>query len=331
MGVQIKGGKRTPVKCYSKEYSSIKEWLRDFGISDTDTASYSYACSKIKAGNIPEDIIETILSKYDNSRKDADVQNEKATKPIENKPSHSSKNTKSTYDIKNNNPIYFNINTVDDVLKELKHMNNIKHINLIDFENVCSKTDVLKHHMNKENTINIFFYNACKFSNKFYGIIRYTNNINLQVLILDSYDQLVDHLIGYYLGALSAHFPEKSFTIISQDNAIANLINSLNKANINMAPITNTNIINQKDYNFSLAEYVVSNKYLASKDCINKDEFAKEFEGFYKTKMGRKMIINAISDLSKLRIVYEVNSGKGEKLYKFDINAAKRIVENRVS
>lgn len=307
------------VKCYGKTYKSMKELARDFGIKDSDTTTYIKLTQLIKKGISPEDAIEKILNSITTSK---NTNLEDTTNNVSNK--IIAKDDEKEY-IKNNNPIYFNINNHLQLIEELKKMNNVHNINIIDFENMRDDLDILKKYIDNEDTINIFFYNACIYSNKFFKIIKYTNNINLQVLTYEVENQLVDHLLVFYLGALMGAFPDKHFTVISKDFGFYPFVNSISRGNIDIVPGT---YINDKEerYKYSLCNYIVNNNYLKIRDCVIREEFKCIFDKWYDDRpITSNMIDDIINKLIQYQLLFEVIQ-YDKVMYKFDINAAERIV-----
>lgn len=175
-------------------------------------------------------------------------------------------------------PTHIVVNNPKVIVDELRHM-NIDHINLIDFENMIEYTEVINGYINKKNTLNIFFYHASIYSNNFFTVVRGCDNINLQVLIYKAKNELVDHLITYYLGALSTAYPEKRYNILSKDHVYYPFIESL--GNPNIRGIGLNYISTKKDrYKYALCKYIINNKTLSHRNCIKDSEFEFLFKGF---------------------------------------------------
>ena len=199
-------------------------------------------------------------------------------------------------------PLYFDITDPFQIIHELKKMSNVTTINLIDFENVKKDKKLLDEHINNDNTLNIFFYNAIHHSNEFFSTIKGCTNINLQVQIFECANQLVDHLITYYLGAIRAAYPDMKFNIISRDTGFYGFIGFLNTKNIKGVGI---NYIDDKElrYKFSLCKYIITNNILLHRNCIATHELKKFFNNFYPNGMSNKDEVDLLESLIKFEMV----------------------------
>lgn len=177
------------------------------------------------------------------------------------------------------NLIVYNLN---DALMILNNHPNSK-INLIDFENICGDKEKLKlvdHGINDCNCVNIFFFNACIYSNQYYSTIKNSSSINVQVITMDVEDQLVDHMITYYLGAFLALHPKNTYNIISTDHGYSAFVNNLNMQNINMIGVGEFIANKEKRYRFSLANYCVKNKYMKNGVCLTRRDLHEVLKDF---------------------------------------------------
>lgn len=219
-----------------------------------------------------------------------------------------------------NRPIYFSVNDPKELIEEISKM-NISTINLIDFENMNSSKVLSKEIINKDNTLNIFFYNACIYSNNFFKVIKHCTNINIQVHVYEHCSQLVDHLIVYYLGALYSNFSDKKFNIISKDIGFYGFINSLYNSNINGIGI---NYIEDKElrFKYSLCKYIATNKIFEHRNLISMTEFPKIFESFYNRKISNEKTLKLINTLVHFEIAETTKRG-GFIWVKFDMDAIK--------
>ena len=223
-------------------------------------------------------------------------------------------------------PVYIDITSPRQLIDELEKEHNIKVINLIDFENVGWDKDLLYKYINNENTLNIFFYNALHHSNEFFNVIKGSTNINLQVQTFESANQLADHLITYYLGAVRANFPDMKFNIISRDTGFYGFISSLCTDKVKGVGI---NYIDDKELRFKycLCKYIIDNNLFISRNCIAVRELEKFFSKFYnRTKMNQTDIENLYNTIIKFDIGEEVMRGTF-KWIKFKMENVKEFVD----
>lgn len=148
--------------------------------------------------------------------------------------------------------LYFLIDTI----KKYKP----KTINLIDFENVNS-AEFLEKYTNNDNNFNVFFYNACIYSNKFYKLVKDSPAINFQVLTYMVSDQLVDKILLYYLGAL--HNLNININIVARDKGYRDFLEFINTKNISVDWLK---VENNKELRVvrSLCNYLAHSPYIKS-------------------------------------------------------------------
>lgn len=223
-------------------------------------------------------------------------------------------------------PVYIDITSPKQLIDELEKEHNIKVINLIDFENVGRDKKLLKEYINNEGTLNIFFYNALHHSNEFFNIIKGSTNINLQVQTFECANQLVDHLITYYLGAIRANFPDMRFNIISKDTGFYGFISSLCTDKVKGVGI---NYIEDKELRFKycLCKYIIDNNLFVSRNCIAYREIENFFSDFNnRDKMTQADVENLFESIIKFDIGEEFMKGTFRWI-KFRMENIKEFVE----
>lgn len=331
-------GRCKPETCYGKEYESRKALADDFGIEGN---KYNQFCSLLNNGLTTEDAVELTVDSNHNKaigllKKGFTVETvvnyfkngetlEMSPKTITCEPEDIIESEQAEEDYEDtdesyNNPVFFNVQSPSQIIDELKHM-NVDTINLIDFENVSAKSEDIKPIINKENAVNVFFYNACNFSNHFFKEIRNIKNINLQVLTYKAAPQLIDHMIVFYLGALHNVLPDKKYNIITRDTGYCHFVESMNKNNINVVGVKRFK--NAEDrFKYSLLKYLMNNNRLNNRNCIVKFEFPEILNGFYKNKPDDVEVDRIIEKLCS----YGVLSINKHGHYKFDMEAIKAFV-----
>lgn len=303
-----------------KEYKSKLEFARENGISYN---RLMYYINKKKL-SFEEAATNVLLQKMYNEEQN-DVLEEKEEVIVKEVPK------KSVPSSVLSKPMYFDISSPVQIITELEKLTHISTINLIDFENVKKDKTLLKEYINRENTLNVFFYNALHHSNDFFKTIKESININLQVQIFEALDQLVDHLIIYYLGAIKALYPDINFNIISKDSAFYGFINTIKDPKIKGIGLR---YIEDKElrYKFSLCKYIMDNKILSHRNYITKNEIEKIFSNFYKN--CKKFISDEdIDDLVNSLVKFEMAkpyTEKGFKWLKFDMVHIKEFYEENV-
>lgn len=194
--------------------------------------------------------------------------------------------------------------TIDDLINSIDKYDP-KSINLIDFENI-NTSEALNKYINGEN-FNIFFYNACLYSNNFYKIIRNSPAINFQILTYNTGDQLVDKIIIYYLGILSKF--NKKLNIVSRDAGYNAILKNINNKNISIDNIEN------KEVGFvrMLCSYLLKNRYvIKDKKYYNRADLKSIIENWYNNKDDRYLtdsnldsIILQLHNFNCLRVVHK--------------------------
>ena len=324
------------------QYSNCKDFADKNGIR-YDRLMYFINKKKLP---FDEAAMTVLVEKLDSEKKDSNIDNQSKIsdnkddtevvlivneKPMEESKSKAVKNEVTNSTSSNTSsvwakPIYFDITSPMQIISELHKLPNIKTINLIDFENVRKERSLLDKYINKENTLNVFFYNAMYHSNDFFSTIKGSTNINLQVQIFECADQLVDHLITYYLGAIRANFPNMKFNIISKDSGFYGFIGSLCSANVKGIGIK---YIEDKElrYKFSLCKYIMENTLFNHRDCIASHELGKLFANFYGKFLTNEDIEDLINSLVKFDMVSITNKGTFKWL-KFNMSNIKEFYEN---
>lgn len=227
---------------------------------------------------------------------------------------------------KSSNCIYNNkiIHDIDELITEIKKLSNINKINLIDYENVCDNKLLIDNHLAEAGQINIFFFNACICSNNYYGLLKKNESINLQIVSLEAANQLVDHMLVFYLGALIGHFPTNNYTIFSKDSGYRAFISNLNYPNIKIANIDKPI---KKQYKYSLAKYILENPDIVESKYFTKNEFRSLFTKFYNgKKFNSRSLGSLINELIKFEFIDMRDLGK-DKYYRFCFKRISEYVE----
>lgn len=297
-------------KVYSKEYNSLKAIAREFNVP------YSTLYGTMKRTNTDAEEALNIIEKK------IDVDN---TKLI-------NKNFKS--EEISCNSILTQQNIINNNLKFMDNMNSLFtlidtlgegiSINLIDYENL-SKSIYLKPYITENNNgLNIFFYNACIYSNNYYKFIRNIPNINnYQVLTYTVKDQLIDNLIVYYLGILSGKYPNNKYTIVSNDSGYSRFIETLDSQNIKTYSPDYAIQSAEARFNYSLCKYLNS-KDIKNNTCYKLDDLKHLLNGFVKNKSNVLDIIKSAEKLELLDMIelehityYSFNLNKIKELLKY--------------
>ena len=349
-----------PETCYGKTYNSHKELTRDFGIDD---ARYNQYCALRNAGMTPENAIEitvdghhnkaiallkkgftveTVVNYFKNGEKvtesikvltvDSEPKNDGNEElAVEDKDELVFETEDDDEDVvvpdefdKISSPIHYDVKTPMQLIEELRKL-KFSRINLIDFENISGKMD-LSDYINEENTINIFFFNACKYATEFIVAIRGTRNINLKVLTYRCGYNLIDHMITYYLGAIYSEFPDKEYCIISMDRGFYSFVTSLGHEN---EMVYGTKVLkNPRDrYKYSLYKYLLNDNILKNRKCVIRRDLFAIFDNFCKNKKLDDAEINRmVKDLSEKFKVMKVIHKKGLDYYEFDMDKIRKFV-----
>lgn len=193
--------------------------------------------------------------------------------------------------------------TIDDLIDVINKYDP-ESINLIDFENI-NTSEALNKYINGEN-FNIFFYNACLYSNNFYKIIKNSPAINFQILTYNAGDQLVDKIIIYYLGILSKF--DKKLNIVSRDAGYSTFLENINNKSISIDNIEN------KEVGFvrMLCSYLLKNRYVKDKKYYTRADLKSIIENWYNNKDDRYLtdsnldsIILQLHNFNCLRVAHK--------------------------
>lgn len=221
-----------------------------------------------------------------------------------------------------------------------------KNINLIDFENLYDYPDSIKSLLETPGNLNIFYYNACIYASGFYKFTRGSKSTNIPIMTFEVEDELVDKVILFTLGLMSATYPEKDFTIISRDKGYLNFSNILpNVKYIN--PVTdetkkqefklnNTNSNPKYNHNgeerflYSVCRYLCDHEYqISSISPYTKSQLKYTFGEFFsqKNKIITDLDLDRIIDLLLEYDLARMSSKNGKQYYTFKIASIKDTVE----
>lgn len=204
-------------------------------------------------------------------------------------------------------------------------------INLIDYENINGDIALVKKIVKEPNSINIFYFNACEYSNIFFKTM---NNLTVYnniyyMITMETESQLVDHLMLYYAGVLSEACKDYIFDVhinlVSKDThfyKVQKYISELNTKGMNY--------IDNKDDKFilSISKYIINNKYINNRTAIKADEFGSIFNNFFKmrnkevTKENMNNLVNKLVDLEFLE--YNPETNNYSEYYTFNLTNVKQ-------
>lgn len=219
------------------------------------------------------------------------------------------------------NRIYYDnkiINNAHELIEAIELYPDIKTINLIDYENISDNKLLINNHINDKNIINIFFYNACIYSNNYYNLTKDSKSINFQILSKEAADQLIDHMLIFYLSVINYKFPDKKIKIFSNDSGFYPFIKSLKSNNIKIAELRKSI---KRGYKYSLAEYILNHAEITESKYFYKSDFKKLFIDFYKDKnkrLNKNSINNLISELHRFNFIDSIELSE-IKQYRFCI------------
>lgn len=298
-----------------KEYESVADLARSLKFTDRGYKKLAYTIKKCN-GDVDLAVAE-VLSKINARPKKEEVDQEE---PIKNDNCEREEemccdcNSFNTIQSKNQIPTYYHISHPFTLVSMLKEM-HVDKVNLIDFENVCNRPDILEPII-KENTVNVFFYNAMKYSDKFYQCTKNSSSLNFQVLTFEVADQLVDHMIVFYLGVLNAHLDIK-YHIISKDIGFYRFIENLNFNNIDCVGV---NYIQDKDtrYKYCVCKFITESK-IKNRPLLTVSETKELFKSFFKYNPSEKDINDLIKNLERYELIEYVNKNSF-KWIKFKID-----------
>lgn len=221
-----------------------------------------------------------------------------------------------TNENKNSSTIYSTriASSIEELYNILDNYPDITTINLIDYENVSDNKMLSENHLKDENMINIFFFNACIYSNNYYSFIKSSKSINIQIISLEAADQLIDHLIVFYLGVLMSRFPNKNYILYSRDNGYYPFINTLKYTNIKMAGLTKS----RRGHKYSLAKHILNNPEITESKYFGKNEFRRLFSDFYTTKkLNSHTIAVTINELLRYEFIERIDMDGNGNYYRF--------------
>ena len=203
-----------------------------------------------------------------------------------------------------------------DLVTELMKLTNIKCVNLIDFENLADDVSVLDNYLKDENTVNIFFFNAVRYSNNFYLLDKDSKSINFQIPTMNVANQLVDHMLVYYLGVLTAINSKLQYNLISKDSGYYMFINELDLNNVNIIGFENYFVNKEKRFEISLARYI-SELRIDSMKALTERDMKNIFRAFMdrdRKLPTQKNYEDLFSSLLNLRLIkyYEATSSSSE-------------------
>lgn len=198
-------------------------------------------------------------------------------------------------DCNSSNKVLLDANTI---VSGIEAIEDIKMINLIDFENISNDEEILSQYLKDPRCVNIFFYNATLYSNNYYMRTRYSKSQNFQVITFEKEDQLVDHLISLYLGILISVMPTKHFNIISKDSGYLGFIHYLNMDNVTSIG-TSYISTSKKKFNYSVCNYFANNRNIREGILFTQNELCKQIDEFYHNK-GKKATYKNYTDVIKL-------------------------------
>lgn len=215
------------------------------------------------------------------------------------------------------------IRSTDELLNLIKSFLDIDKINLIDYENVCDNKMLSNNHIKDENVINIFFFNACIYSNNYYSLIKDSKSINIQITSTEAANQLIDHTLIFYLGVLISRFPTKQYRIYSKDTGYLPFITNLNYSNIKMAKLGKSS--SKHGYKYALAKYILSHPDIRASKYYTKGDFRGLFKSFSPgKKYNARTLSNLINELIRFQFIEMVKVD--ERYYRFCLNKIEEYV-----
>lgn len=206
-------------------------------------------------------------------------------------------------------------------------------INLIDYENITGDISLIKKLVKEPNSINIFYFNACEYSNIFFKTVNNLTSYNniYYMTTMETESQLVDHLMLYYAGVLSEVCKDYLFDVhinlVSKDTHFYKVQKYISDITINAKGM---NYIDNKDDKFilSISKYIINNKYINNRTAIKSDEFDSIFGNFFKmknkkiTKENMNNLINKLVDLEFLE--YNPETNNYSEYYTFNLSNVKQ-------
>lgn len=206
-------------------------------------------------------------------------------------------------------------------------------INLIDYENITDDIALIKKLVKEPNSINIFYFNACEYSNIFFKTVNNLTSYNniYYMTTMEAESQLVDHLMLYYAGVLSEVCKDYLFDVhinlVSKDTHFYKVQKYISDITINAKGM---NYIDNKDDKFilSISKYIINNKYINNRTAIKSNEFDSIFGNFFKmknkkiTKENMNNLVNKLVDLEFLE--YNPETNNYSEYYTFNLTNVKQ-------
>lgn len=333
-----------PITCYERVYDSVAAFGRDFGLNESQINLLRHKLKLMTPEKAIESMVETDSNKK-SSKEEAkqmvisgDLKGTVVNKIFKDREEPKQEVIQEVVEEEEieeyhndtaimASPEYYTAKSPAELLELIENFNPSK-INIIDFENVVGKIDVKE--INKEDTVNIFVYNATIYSNNFFKTILEIKVPNIQILTHTVGDQLVDHLITYYLGVLHTKYPEKEYSIISRDTGFSAFINMMNNTkSIGLKEIRPKEVVFKEKneptpdekFKYCLFDYISRNSVLNVRSTIPRKEFKPVFEPFYAKKnkvLDNKEIDHLIDKLIGYGVV-EFAPRNNIHYYRFDM------------
>lgn len=206
-----------------------------------------------------------------------------------------------------------------------------EHINLIDFENV-NTISVLQQYLNNENVVNIFFYNATRYSNRYYSITKDSGSHNIQFTVDSVSNQLIDKLIFTYLGGLLAMLPKKEYSIISKDHGYTDVVEYLDQ-DYDILTYYTTDYETEDEkigrYKFALARYIDNTYNITESKMFTRSDIKYYFYRFYSNAgkiLTEKNLDNLIETMTEFGFIKKIDSSKVD-FWMFNLKKVNMVLE----
>lgn len=320
--------------CDDKEYARLSDIARIYNVNYKTL--WTRVNKQLKENPNNNDI--TSLIKADNRQISTDellniLETDIAGEVVKNTEYLTTINDTNKSDNEENN-ISSNINILSGGIDELLNCIDkyeVKDINLIDFENV--NTTNLDNFL-KEGVFNVFFYNACIYSNKFYACIKNSKSINFQILSFESAPQLIDKVLIFYLGILTNK--ELKINIISRDHGYNSCLRVLNLSNVHIISPEKKQDKGDNDKVRSFVRafciYIINNnKYVRSGKYYKRKELKEIVREWYERKnehLTEIKLDDIINKFIKYDILIEVST-KYHTNYSFILTKMKLLAEEK--
>lgn len=312
---------------YNNKSYKLSEFAEEFGIN----------ISTIKSALISGVGITEFMNKMNQKSKPnktlGDLINDINTIPGKENYVESNAKHKEEYTCKIVNPIILrNTNELVSMVKTYTEQLNTE-INLIDYENITGDIALIKKLVKEPNSINIFYFNACEYSNIFFKTVNNLTSYNniYYMTTMEAESQLVDHLMLYYAGVLSEVCKDYLFDVhinlVSKDTHFYKVQKYISDITINAKGM---NYIDNKDDKFilSISKYIINNKYINNRTAIKANEFDSMFGNFFKmknkkiTKENMNNLVNKLVDLEFLE--YNPETNNYSEYYTFNLTNVKQ-------